>query len=98
MNKNNQKEIITFKVDEAIKSAMNGIENRSDFIRSAILTALNNICPLCHGNGHLTAHQQKHWDDFNKNHPLTECNQCNARHFSCTLSKNEHKDAEKEKA
>jgi hypothetical protein len=95
MNKNSQKETITFKVDESIKSAMNGIANRSDFIRTAILAALNNICPLCHGNGHLNSHEQKLWDEFNKHHPLADCDQCNARHFTCDFSKHEHNHNEK---
>lgn len=89
----NQNETITFKVDEAVKNAMKGIANRSDFIRSAILTALNNTCPLCHGSGILTPHQQKHWEDFTKHHPLIDCDQCKAGHFSCEFNHQEqHKE------
>lgn len=93
MDRSNQREIITFKVDETIKNAMKGIANRSDFIRSAILAALNNTCPLCHGSGILTPHQHKHWEDFTKHHPLVDCDHCKAGHFSCEFSKQEqHKE------
>ena len=53
MNRNKH-DIITFKVDETLRELMNGIENRSEFIRSAILTALDSACPLCKGTGVLT--------------------------------------------
>ena len=51
----NKGEIITLKVDEALLEALSGIQNRSAFIRSAILSALGNICPLCNGLGTLTS-------------------------------------------
>ena len=44
-------DIITFKVDATLLEALRGIENRSEFIRSAILSALDNVCPLCRGTG-----------------------------------------------
>ncbi len=81
MDKRNQNEIISFKVDETTKNAMRGIANRSDFIRSAILTALNNACPLCHGSGILTPHQLKHWEDFARHHLSADCDRCNAGPF-----------------
>jgi hypothetical protein len=59
-----RKEIITFKVDESLAAAMHGIPNRSAFIRSAILSALNGSCPLCKGTGILTPEQKKNWDQF----------------------------------
>jgi hypothetical protein len=90
MSKNNQNETITFKADETIKNAMKGIVNRSDFIRSAILAALNNTCPLCYGSGILTPHQHKRWEDFTKHHPRVDCDQCSAGHFSCEFNQQEH--------
>ncbi len=59
-----RKEIITFKVDESLAAAMHGIPNRSAFIRSAILSALNGSCPLCKGTGILSPEQKKNWDQF----------------------------------
>ncbi len=59
-----KQEIITFKVDESLSEAMRGIQNRSEFIRAAILTALDSTCPLCKGSGILTPEQRRHWDSF----------------------------------
>ena len=41
--------IVTFKADESLLEALRGIENRSEFIRTALLAALENICPVCKG-------------------------------------------------
>lgn len=78
-----KQEIITFKVDEALSKAMQGIPNRSDFIRAAILSALENICPLCRGTGILTPDQQKHWESFAEKHTIQECAECHAFHLVC---------------
>ena len=46
-----QPQMITFKADEALVEAMAEVPNRSEFIREAILAALDGVCPLCHGTG-----------------------------------------------
>jgi hypothetical protein len=84
-------EVITFKVDDTLKEAMEGISNRSAFIRTAILAALESTCPLCKGTGILTPHQQKHWHEFTKQHPLEKCSDCKAWHLSCNNEDNEEK-------
>lgn len=76
-------EIITFKVDEPLREAMRGIPNRSEFIRAAILSALDSVCPLCKGSGILTPDQRKHWDSFAEHHALAECEDCHAVHLVC---------------
>ena len=78
-----KQEIITFKVDEALREAMRGIGNRSEFIREAILSALDTTCPLCKGGGSLTPDQRRHWDSFTKSHSLEECEDCHAVHLVC---------------
>jgi hypothetical protein len=78
-----KREIITFKVDEPLAKAMHGIQNRSEFIRSAILHALDSICPLCKGAGILTHDQYNHWNAFAKNHFVEECEKCHALHLVC---------------
>ncbi len=78
-----KQEIVTFKVDQALWRAMRGVENRSEFIRAAILTALDSVCPLCKGSGILTPDQRRHWDQFAQNHALTECDGCHAVHLVC---------------
>ncbi|TFH05014.1 MAG: CopG family transcriptional regulator [Spirochaetales bacterium] len=78
-----KEDIITFKVDGKLSAAMSGIENRSAFIRDAILAALGNTCPVCRGTGILTASQQGHWDDFAAHHHLTQCADCNEDYLVC---------------
>ncbi len=76
-------ETIAFKVDEALAKAMAGISNRSDFIRTAILSALGNSCPLCKGSGVLSASQRLHWEMFTGHHQLHTCSQCRESHIIC---------------
>ena len=64
--------------------ALRGITNRSSFIRSAILTALENTCPLCLGTGILTPEQRVHWDRFAKDHAVQECKVCHEWHLVCS--------------
>jgi len=78
-----KQEVITFKVDQALARAMRGIENRSAFIRAAILSALENTCPLCLGTGILTPDQRKHWREFAGNHSVQECDECHAVYLAC---------------
>lgn len=79
----NKAETITFKVDEALSEAMQGIRNRSEFIRGAILAALGNVCPLCNGTGTLSAAQRQHWDDFAQHHRLQTCEDCREPRLIC---------------
>ena len=76
-------EIITFKVDESLSHAMQGIGNRSEFIRRAILAALENVCPLCLGAGTLSPEQRDHWDRFAATHNAEQCEYCHAIHIVC---------------
>jgi hypothetical protein len=88
-----KQEIITFKVDEPLLEAMNGIPNRSEFIRAAILSALDSVCPLCKGSGILTPDQKRHWLEFTAHHALEECEDCHAVHLVCEADEDsgEHK-------
>ena len=80
---NRKEEIITFKVDERLSRALAGIENRSAFIRDALLAALGNTCPVCRGTGILTVSQQDHWRDFAQHHHVEQCDTCNEAHLVC---------------
>lgn len=77
-------EIITFKVDEGLREAMRGVENRSAFIRTAILSALENRCPLCQGAGVLSPSQMNHWREFQDDHALEECEHCRELRLVCS--------------
>ena len=93
MSRANKQEIITFKADASLTEALSGIGNRSDFIRAAILAALDNVCPLCQGTGVMSAHQRKHWARFAENHGVAQCDQCQAVHLICGKDSDEARPA-----
>ena len=76
-------EVITFKADRDLLDAMEGIANRSAFIRQAILTALDSTCPVCSGTGVLTPSQRNHWNEFMEHHRIEKCNNCSEMHLVC---------------
>jgi hypothetical protein len=80
-----KEEIITFKVDRPLWEAMQAIPNRSEFIRSAIQTALQSVCPLCQGTGTLTPDQRRHWGEFAEHHVVELCEDCHAVHLVCDV-------------
>ncbi len=82
--KNAKSEVITFKVDAALSEALKDIPNRSRFIRSAVLAALDNICPLCQGAGFLTPGQKQHWDSFAEGHTIRRCHDCHEIYLTCS--------------
>jgi hypothetical protein len=83
----NQKEtVVTFKADASLLQALKNLPNRSEFIRTALLSALDSYCPLCHGSGVLTPNQKRHWDEFAARHPLRECHDCHEVHLVCSRS------------
>ncbi len=86
-------EVITFKADKQLIDAIKGIENRSKFIREALLAALDNVCPLCHGTGILSVNQKVHWDDFIKHHSMKECDECHEQYLVCNIEAEEHSSA-----
>ena len=77
-------EVVTFKADDALLELMKGIRNRSEFIRSAILNALENACPLCKGTGVLSPRQKEHWEAFSRDHAIQECADCHELHLICS--------------
>ena len=84
-------EIVTFKVDKSLLEALKGIPNRSNFIRSALLAALENTCPLCMGTGILTPGQRNHWEHFTQDHAIEECNECHEMRLVCSRDVNSRK-------
>jgi metal-responsive CopG/Arc/MetJ family transcriptional regulator len=76
--------IITFKAHPSILEAMKGIRNRSEFIRNAVLAALDSACPLCKGTGILTPKQREHWRAFTADHFVQECEECHELHLVCS--------------
>ena len=78
-------EVITFKADRELLDAMEGIANRSAFIRQAILAALDSTCPLCGGTGVLTPSQHSHWTEFTEHHHVEKCGSCSEMHIVCDI-------------
>jgi hypothetical protein len=75
--------MITFKADQALVEALRGVKNRSEFIRAAVLAALDGACPLCKGTGILSLEQREHWKGFLEDHAVRECDACHALHLVC---------------
>ncbi len=76
--------VLTFKAEESLVQALRSVPNRSSFIRSAILAALENTCPLCQGSGILSPEQRAHWETFSSDHAVEECEECHEWHLVCT--------------
>jgi hypothetical protein len=76
-------EVITFKVDPSLGEALRRIPNRSEFIRGAILSSLENLCPLCEGTGLLSPNQKAHWAALRATHSVQECRDCHEAHLVC---------------
>ena len=76
-------EVITFKVEPALAARLRQIPNKSQFIRSAILSSLDHICPLCQGLGFLSPDQKQHWQEFSEHHAMKECKECGSVHLVC---------------
>jgi len=80
-------EIITFKVDRSLFEAIENLPNRSEFIRTAILAALDSVCPLCNGAGVLAPGQKIHWKEFGASHAVEECENCHELRLVCLEGK-----------
>jgi DnaJ-class molecular chaperone len=83
MTHHKKRDIITFKVDAELSEALQGVGNRSAFIRQAVASALDSTCPLCRGSGILTAEQKEHWYRFAQRHTVEKCPDCHAFHLVC---------------
>ena len=81
-----KQQIVTFKAEEALIHAMEDIPNRSEFIREAILAALDGACPLCHGTGVLSPNQRRHWNEFSTDHTIEQCEHCDEGRVVCRLA------------
>lgn len=75
--------VISFKADQGLAKALDGLPNRSSFIRDAVRAALESTCPLCRGTGILTAEQRRHWQAFSQDHEVRQCATCQAVHLVC---------------
>lgn len=82
--------VFTFKTDPALADALRALPNRSDFIRAAVLAALDSACPLCGGSGILTPHQKEHWEKLRGTHHITRCADCQEFVMTCDRHAPQH--------
>ena len=76
-------EVVSFKAEAPLVEALEAVPNRSEFIRAAILSALDGACPLCGGSGILGASQRSHWERFLRDHKVKRCKECKGLTISC---------------
>lgn len=76
---------VTFKVDPNLLEILQAMPNRSEFIRSAILNALDHACPLCGGEGVLSPSQKKCWEKFAEKHEIKKCAENDEIQFLCNV-------------
>lgn len=68
--------IVTFKVEEDVAAFLDTMPNKSDFIRRALLSALLEPCPVCHGKGSVPRTLRQELDVILKKQELVPCNYC----------------------
>jgi uncharacterized protein YbaR (Trm112 family) len=78
-----KEEIVTFKVDHALSETLARMPNKSEFIRLAVLRALETCCPLCNGTGTLSVNQMRHWREFLGRHEIVRCEECRETYIAC---------------
>jgi hypothetical protein len=76
-------EVVSFKAEAPLVEALEAMPNRSEFIRAALISALDGACPLCGGSGLLTKEQRLHWESFIKDHKVKRCGECKGLTISC---------------
>jgi len=65
--------VVSFKADQSLAKLLQAMPNRSEFIRRALLQAMDSTCPLCQGSGIMTPSQRQHWEVFTKEHHIGIC-------------------------
>jgi hypothetical protein len=74
--KSPRSEVVAFKVEEELAEFLNGLPNKSDFIRRAIYAQLGVVCPLCKGSGSVTREKHDHFSAFLAKWDLHHCESC----------------------
>ncbi len=82
-----KEEVITFKVDKELAERIKGVANRSEFIRNAVLAAMDNACPLCNGTGVLSIEQRSYWNEFTRTHRMEPIPEAHGVRLVCDAGK-----------
>lgn len=83
MREDKKNTVVSFKAEEELLAALEKLSNKSEFIRSAVLHALRETCPLCGGAGFLNGKQRKHWKAFEREHTIRRCGSCDGLSIEC---------------
>jgi hypothetical protein len=68
--------VVAFKVEEDLANFLNGLPNKSEFIRRAIYSQLGIACPLCRGTGSVSKETHDHFAAFIEKWELHQCQGC----------------------
>jgi hypothetical protein len=68
--------VVAFKVEEELARILNGLPNKSEFIRQAIASHLNMACPLCRGTGVLSKSLHDYYSSVLPKVTQKDCESC----------------------
>ncbi len=71
-----QIKVVSFKVEAELARLLNGLPNKSAFIRKAIAAQLGTACPLCQGQGTVTRDVHEHFLTLAHDSRLQPCAAC----------------------
>ncbi|MEZ6143599.1 MAG: hypothetical protein R3B84_23795 [Zavarzinella sp.] len=68
--------VVAFKVEQELADFLDKLQNKSDFIRRAILAQFSMDCPLCHGGGIVPRGIHSHYKDVIPANNKIPCEKC----------------------
>jgi len=72
-------QIVAFKVEEDLANFLNKLQNKSAFIRKAIIAQLGMACPLCEGTGTVARGLHEHYTPILLKYNMRKCDKCGAK-------------------
>jgi hypothetical protein len=72
-------QIVAFKVEEDLADFLNKLQNKSAFIRKAIIAQLGMACPLCEGSGTVPRGLHEHYAPVLAKNNSRKCDKCGRR-------------------
>jgi hypothetical protein len=69
-------QIVAFKVEEELAEFLNKLQNKSAFIRKAIIAQLGMACPLCQGSGTVPRGVHEHYGPVLAKNNQRKCDGC----------------------
>jgi hypothetical protein len=72
-------QIVAFKVEEDLADFLNKLQNKSAFIRKAIIAQLGMACPLCNGSGTVPRGLHEHYAPILTRNNTRKCDKCGQR-------------------